>query len=90
MLQNASEARIPKEKAKENPFAFNVPLKKECKSNIFFVLVDASIESSSDPFEAKLFEKLSLEEWPSKLFGLIAGRNTEGFSTFFTPLETCN
>jgi hypothetical protein len=36
-----------------------------------------------------LFEKLSLEEWPSKLFTLITGTNTEGFSSLFTPIETC-
>jgi len=55
----------------------------------FFVLVDASLESSSDKFEAMLFEKLGLEEWPSKLFSLITGTNTEGFSSLFTPIETC-
>jgi uncharacterized protein YhaN len=36
-----------------------------------------------------LFEKLSLEELPSKLFSLITGTNTEGFSSLFTPIETC-
>ena len=42
-----------------------------------------------DEHERKLWENLALDKWPTKLYELVKGTNTESFGTLFTTIETC-
>jgi hypothetical protein len=51
--------------------------------------VDSKPAENANIHERRLWENLSLEKWPLKLYELVKGTNTEGFASLFTTIEAC-
>ena len=60
-------------------------------NKLFFVffIADSKPSKNADMHERRLWENLSLDKWPTRLYELVKGTNTEGFATLFTTIEAC-